>query len=86
MRTRGEHWVFRAAAKYMRWNRYFRSMVVRAEREKAHAHQVRKFQRLEEELVQLQDQREQVELEQEQLRQEEISFRRPRVWRDRPRP
>jgi len=45
------------------------------ERESSHAHQVRQFQRIEKERVELglEEQREQVELEQEQLQQEEIS-------------
>src|SRR6476661_5453952 len=45
------------------------------ERESSHAHQVRQFQRIEKERVELglEEQREQVELEQERLQQEEIS-------------
>jgi hypothetical protein len=45
------------------------------EKESSHAHQVRQFQRIEKERVELglEEQREQVQLEQEQLQQEEIS-------------
>jgi hypothetical protein len=43
------------------------------ERECVYAHQVRKFERLEEELLHLEDHREQIELEQERIVEEEIS-------------
>ena len=48
-------------------------MVETRRKESVYANEIRKFQRLQEELVQLQEQLGQVELEQEQLRQEEVS-------------